>query len=90
MLYALAEEVRCEDGCVTVSADRIEEAAERLDAQTVMIRGFELQRDALLEIMEELVECHGDCDYISEEEKESEHLIVKARAAIAVARGCAT
>lgn len=42
MLYALADEIRREEGCVTESADRVEEAAERLDTLTVTIRGMEI------------------------------------------------
>lgn len=42
MLYRLAEEVRQEDGCVTESAELIEEAAERLDTLTVTIHGMEI------------------------------------------------
>lgn len=42
MLYALAEEIRSDEGCVTTSADLVEEAAERLDTQTVTIRGHQI------------------------------------------------
>ena len=37
MLYALADEIRNEEGCVTQSAEAVESAAERLDAQKVTI-----------------------------------------------------
>lgn len=42
MLYALAEEIRSQEGCVTESADRVEAAAERMDTLTVTIRGMEI------------------------------------------------
>lgn len=48
MLYALADEMRQKKGCVTESPDLVEEAAERIDYQTVMIRGLEIQREELL------------------------------------------
>lgn len=40
MLYALADEIRDQEGCVTESAESVEEAAERLDAQTVTIKAL--------------------------------------------------
>lgn len=48
MLYRLADEIRSEEGCVTESAEHIEEAAERLDAQTVTITGLKLISAELL------------------------------------------
>lgn len=48
MLYALADEIRREEGCVTTSAERVEEAAERLDLQTVRISVMAAQRADLL------------------------------------------
>ena len=37
MLYALADEIRSEEGCVTQSAEAVSSAAERLDTQKVTI-----------------------------------------------------
>lgn len=37
MLYALADEIREQEGCITASPDEIEEAAERMDVQTITI-----------------------------------------------------
>lgn len=48
MLYKLAAEIRNEEGCVTESADLVEEAAERMDLLTVTIRGLEIQRAELM------------------------------------------
>lgn len=45
MLYTIACEVRDNDGCVTVAPERIEEAAERLDSLTIVIRGQKIQYD---------------------------------------------
>lgn len=42
MLYRLADEIRSEEGCVTESAEHVEEAAERLDTLTVTITGLKL------------------------------------------------
>jgi hypothetical protein len=47
MLYALADEIRREEGCVTESAERVEAAAERLDTLTVTIRGMEIMLSKL-------------------------------------------
>ncbi len=47
MLYALAKEMRDEEGCVTESAERVEEAAERLDTLTVTISGMEIMLSKL-------------------------------------------
>lgn len=37
MLYALADEIREQEGCVTASPEEIEDAAERMDVQTITI-----------------------------------------------------
>lgn len=52
MLYALADEIRKEEGCVTVSARTVEEAAYRMDIQTVEINVITKQRDELLTVLE--------------------------------------
>lgn len=52
MLYALADEIRQEEGCVTEDAEQVEAAAERLDTLTVTIRGLETQRARLLDVMD--------------------------------------
>ena len=52
MLYAIADECRSGDATcpVRVSPEALDEAAERIDYQTVMIRGMEIQRDELLKV----------------------------------------
>lgn len=55
MLYALAQEIRDEEGCVTVSAEQVEDAATRMDTLTVTIRGLEIQRDKSLADAETLL-----------------------------------
>lgn len=52
MLYALADEIRREEGCVTEAAEEVEAAAERMDTLTVTIRGLEAQRARLLDVMD--------------------------------------
>ena len=49
MLYALADEIDSEEGCVTESSETVREAAERLDVQTITINCLKDQRDALLD-----------------------------------------
>jgi len=49
MLYALAKEMRDEEGCVTESDELVEQAAERLDTQTVTINVLTKQRTELLQ-----------------------------------------
>lgn len=53
-LYDLAEEIDKNEGCVTCSSVLVEGAAERIDMQTVTIRGLEIQRDELLAAMNKL------------------------------------
>lgn len=48
MLYALADEIRREEGCVTESPDLVEDAATRLDEQTVIINELRRQNSDLL------------------------------------------
>ena len=48
MLYALADEMRREEGCVTESPELVEQAATRLDEQTVTINELRRQRGELL------------------------------------------
>lgn len=52
-LYALAEEIDKNEGCVTCSSVLVEGAAERIDTQTLTIRGLEIQRDELLAALEQ-------------------------------------
>lgn len=48
MLHAIADECRASTGDpVRISPEAFDESAERLDAQTVTIRGLEMQRDEL-------------------------------------------
>lgn len=55
-LYALAKEMRDEEGCVTESPDLVEAAADRLDAQTVTINVLRRQRDELLSALVAMVQ----------------------------------
>lgn len=48
MLYDLADEMRREEGCVTESPELVEQAATRLDEQTVTINELRRQRCELL------------------------------------------
>lgn len=48
MLYALAAEMRREEGCVTESPELVEQAATRLDEHTVTINELRRQRGELL------------------------------------------
>lgn len=59
MLYALAAEIRAAEGCVTESAERVEDAAERLDAQTVTITGLKLENARLQAALEKLARLKG-------------------------------
>lgn len=54
-LYDLAEEIDKNEGCVTCSSVLVEGAAERIDMQTVTIRGLEIQRDELLAACEAVI-----------------------------------
>ena len=54
MLYALADEIRRDEGCVTESPKRVEDAAERLDEQTVMINELRRQRGELLNALRQI------------------------------------
>lgn len=58
-LYDLAEEIDKNEGCVTCSSVLVEGAAERIDVQTVTIRGLEIQRTALLLALSELTSTVG-------------------------------
>lgn len=58
-LYDLAEEIDKNEGCVTCSSVLVEGAAERIDVQTVTIRGLEIQRDELLVALSELTSTVG-------------------------------
>ena len=51
MLYALADELRREEGCVTESPELVEQAATRLDEQTVTINELRRQHGALLNML---------------------------------------
>lgn len=52
MLYALADEIEKEEGCVTESHEAVREAAQRMDELTVTIRGMEIQQEGLLAALE--------------------------------------
>lgn len=52
MLYALADEIEKEEGCVTESHEAVREAAQRMDELTVTIRGMEVQQEGLLAALE--------------------------------------
>lgn len=55
MLYAIAGECRASTGDpVRISPDALDEAAERLDTQTVTIRGLEISRDELAKAMRDV------------------------------------
>lgn len=54
-LYELAEEIDKNEGCVTCSSVLVEGAAERIDMQTMTIRGLEIQRDELLAVLEKFI-----------------------------------
>lgn len=61
MLYALADEIRGEEGCVTESAENVEEAAERLDIQTITINVLQKQRDEIIAALEKFMNSHEEC-----------------------------
>ncbi len=63
MLYALADEIRAEEGCVTESAERVEQAAERLDSQTLTIRCLEIERAELLAVLDKLARLGNEPNY---------------------------
>jgi len=88
MLYALADEMRQKEGCVTESPDLVEEAAERIDYQTVMIRGFEIQREELLASLEAFMFDFGKFDCDEDRLEEFKRIRKQARAAIASVKGC--
>ena len=56
MLYALADEIDREEGCVTESAENVRQAAERIDAQHVTIAGYKITAGILLRTLQRLVE----------------------------------
>jgi len=49
MLYALADEIDSEEGCVTESSENVRAAAERLDLQTVTIYALTSTLERILE-----------------------------------------
>ena len=61
MLYALADEMRREEGCVTESPELVEQAATRLDEQTVTINELRRQHGVLLAALN-LIEVDKDGD----------------------------
>jgi len=63
MLYALADEIRSEEGCVTKPAYRVDEAAARLDSQTLTIRWLEIQREELLVALNKLARLGNGDEY---------------------------
>ncbi len=54
MLYALADEMRREEGCVIESPELVEQAATRLDEQTVTINELRRQHGVLLGALREI------------------------------------
>ena len=54
MLYALADEMRREEGCVTESPELVEQAATRLDEQTVTINELRRQHGVLLDALRQI------------------------------------
>lgn len=101
MLYALAKEMRDEEGCVTESDQLVEQAAERLDSQTVEITVLKKQNDELLSALEKMNRAYvglmengrdriimlgGDCDPIDVMERSDPNLR-ESHAAIASAKG---
>lgn len=64
MLYDLADEMRREEGCVTEFPEAVEEAAERLDEQTmaitVLLKAIRAARSRIESDRETLFDCHKD------------------------------
>ena len=62
MLYALADEMRREEGCVTESPELVEQAATRLDEQTVTINELRRQHGVLLDTLHLALPFVEDCE----------------------------
>lgn len=60
MLYALADEIRAEEGCTTVSAEIVEESAERLDTQTVTMNALVASHKRMVEALETIARTSTD------------------------------
>lgn len=54
MLYALADEMRCEEGCVTELPELVEQAATRLDEQTVTINELRRQHGVVADALRQI------------------------------------
>ena len=54
MLYALAAEMREEEGCVTESPELVEQAATRLDEQTVTINELRRQHGVVVDALRQI------------------------------------
>ena len=63
MLYALADEMRREEGCVTESPELVEQAATRLDEQTVTINELRRQHGVLLDTLHLALPFVEDCEH---------------------------
>lgn len=63
MLYALADEMRREEGCVTESPELVEQAATRLDEQTVRINELRRQHGVLLDALHLALPFVEDCEH---------------------------
>lgn len=59
MLYALADDLVAAGRCTKESAERVGEAAERLDAQTVTIRGLQAENARLQAALDKLARLKG-------------------------------
>ena len=62
MLYALADEMRREEGCVTESPELVEQAATRLDEQTVTINELRRQHGVLMDALHLALPFVEDCE----------------------------
>ena len=62
MLYALADEMRREEGCVTESPELVEQSATRLDEQTVTINELRRQHGVLLDALHIALPFVEDCE----------------------------
>ena len=62
MLYALAAEMRREEGCVTESPELVEQAATRLDEQTVTINELRRQHGVLMDALHLALPFVEDCE----------------------------